>query len=135
MTDLQDVQQYSTATAILDIAAILSERVADTESFYRLLGKRLEQARQIKGLSQAALGNRLRPPQTRASISNMEKGTQRVLAHTLVQLATALERSVADLLPSEEPTPAQDFEQTLAEKLSLSPKELKNLMAQIQSSK
>jgi transcriptional regulator with XRE-family HTH domain len=49
-------------------------------------------------MTQQQLGLSLQPPATRASVANIESGKQRVLAHTLVQLAAALEAEVADLL-------------------------------------
>ena len=107
--------------------------MADTEDFYRLLGERVESARRRRGLTQQALANRLTPPQTRASISNIEKGTQRVLAHTLTQLATALEIPLSDLVPpSSGPTTHANVERALAARLQLSQRELKKLMAQLQ---
>jgi transcriptional regulator with XRE-family HTH domain len=70
-----------------------------TEPFYAALGRRISDARERRGLSQAKLGEMLKPPVTRASIANVESGKQRVLAHTLVDLAAALGISVADLIP------------------------------------
>src|SRR6266850_4220472 len=55
--------------------------------FYRELGRRIRALRTEHGLTQAGLGLRLEPPVTRAAIANVENGKQRVLAHTLVQLA------------------------------------------------
>ena len=111
--------------------------VADPEDFYRLLGGRVEDARHRKGLTQEALARRLTPQQTRASISNIEKGTQRVLVHTLVQLAAALDTGVIDLLPVEpaHATRHGEMERTLAANLQLSKKELKHLVAQLQPEK
>ena len=60
------------------------------EPFYEELGRRIAGLRQQRKLSQQALGALLQPQMTRASIANIETGQQRVLAHSLVQLATAL---------------------------------------------
>lgn len=107
--------------------------MAETEEFYRLLGGRVEAARRRRGLTQAALGKRLTPPQTRASISNIEKGTQRVLAHTLVQLAAALDTTIADLVPGVTAQHAtSNVEARLAAELRLSSRELKKLISQLQ---
>ncbi|MBR7837817.1 helix-turn-helix transcriptional regulator [Actinospica durhamensis] len=62
------------------------------DSFYVQLGNRIRRARLAAGLSQEQLGQRV--GLNRSSISNVEKGTQRILAHTLVEFATAL-----DILP------------------------------------
>jgi len=50
-------------------------------------------------MTQEQLGKLLVPKVTRASIANIETGKQRVLAKTLVDLATALKVDVHDLLP------------------------------------
>jgi transcriptional regulator with XRE-family HTH domain len=107
--------------------------VAATEEFYRQLGVRVEEARRRRGLTQAALGKRLSPPQTRASISNIEKGTQRVLAHTLVQLATALDVPLTELTPAPAPPrSSSNVGDALAQKLQLPRKELRKLLAQLE---
>ena len=67
------------------------------EEFYRQLGKRLQERRSALGLTQEQLGRRLQPTMTRASIANIEGGKQRVLAHTFVALAAALETSFDEL--------------------------------------
>jgi ribosome-binding protein aMBF1 (putative translation factor) len=61
------------------------------EPYYRSLGARVRKAREHAGLSQAELGRMLKPQVTRASIANIEAAKQRCLAHTVVQLARALQ--------------------------------------------
>lgn len=63
------------------------------------LGRRLRAARLERQLTQQALGRELSPPMTRAAVANMEAGQQRVLVHTLLQLAAALQLEPAELLP------------------------------------
>src|SRR5438445_11203231 len=75
---------------------------AEIEPFYGELGQRIHDRRKQNGLTQEKLGELLDPQVTRASIANIEMGTQRVLAHTLVQLAFHLGTSVQELLPSVE---------------------------------
>jgi transcriptional regulator with XRE-family HTH domain len=48
------------------------------------------------------LGAALQPKVTRASIANIEAGKQRVLTHTLVQLADALGIDVVQIIPKRE---------------------------------
>ena len=72
---------------------------ASLEEIYPLLGRRIQQRRAERQFTQEQLGARLDPPVTRASIANIESGKQRLLVHTLVQVARLLEVAVEDLLP------------------------------------
>ena len=82
-------------------------------------------------MTQQALADALSPPATRASIANVEAGKQRVLAHTLVQLASALGTSVSDLLPvSEEPRP-DVIRDELQQKLQLPNKDFRRIAAKL----
>jgi transcriptional regulator with XRE-family HTH domain len=75
------------------------------QPFYRELGRNIRERRTKKGMTQEELGQLLDPQVTRASIANIETGAQRVLAHTVAQLAYHLEMSVSDLLaPAEAET-------------------------------
>ena len=100
------------------------------EAFYVALGSNIHAARDRLKMTQAQLGGALVPPSTRASIANIENGKQRVLVHTLVQLARALETEVVKLIPSEAP-PGQatlsDVENELKRKLNLAAPQLKKL--------
>ncbi|MGC4120482.1 MAG: helix-turn-helix transcriptional regulator [Myxococcales bacterium] len=71
------------------------------EPFYAALGRRIHDARGLLEITQEELGSRLTPPMKRASIANIETGKQRVLAHTLTQLARALQTSIEALVPDE----------------------------------
>lgn len=103
------------------------------EPFYPRLGLRIQAERIKKTMSQDQLGAKLTPRMTRASIGNIETGKQRVLAHTLVQLARALDVKPGDLLPLEqESAPQADaIERELGEKLHLPPQQIKQLTKQI----
>lgn len=110
------------------------------EPFYTEVGLRIQAHRNQNGMSQEQLGRKLEPPVTRASIANIEAGKQRVLAHTLVQLADALEVELRDLLPSEThkkreaPRPAGGrVEEELAEKLGLPRKDIRQLAARLKN--
>jgi transcriptional regulator with XRE-family HTH domain len=72
--------------------------MASIETFYRQLGSAVRRRRLERGLTQGDVAARVVPPVTRASIANLELGHQRVLAHTLVQLAEILDVALADLL-------------------------------------
>lgn len=65
--------------------------------FYAEVGQRIRHARDQRGLTQEGLATLV--ALTRTSITNIEKGRQKLLLHTLVDLATALQVTPADLLP------------------------------------
>ena len=90
--------------------------MARLEEFYRLLGKRIHDRRSELGVTQEQLGRRLQPPMSRASVANIEAGKQRVLAHTFVALAAALETSLDSLVAAPASADA-DIERELRGKL------------------
>jgi transcriptional regulator with XRE-family HTH domain len=69
------------------------------EPFYTEAGRRIRDHRNKAGMTQEDLGRLLSPPTTRVSVANIEGGNQRILSHTLVQLAAALNIEVTDILP------------------------------------
>lgn len=108
------------------------------EPFYTEVGQRIQALRNENGMSQEQLGRRLIPPVTRASIANIESGKQRVLAHTLVQLAEALKVELNALLPGARQQQGKSLgparrsvEEELAEKLGLPNKDIKQLAARL----
>ena len=106
------------------------------EAFYVSLGQKIRALRDAKKLTQQQLGQRLAPPVTRASIANIETGTQRVLAHTLVDLARALEVPPSELLPEAVTTESAAAEalgvsKELEKKLNLSDTNMKELKKQL----
>lgn len=107
----------------------------ELEPFYEELGKRVQGFRKRAKLTQADLGARLRPPLTRASVANIENGKQRVLTHTAVELAGALNVTVDELLPKPPkaavPILPESIEKELAAKLSLSKADARAMAAAI----
>lgn len=104
------------------------------EPFYTEVGQRIQKLRNDKKLSQTALGILLSPKVTRASIANIETGKQRILAHTLVQLAEALETTLTDLVPPQKQinqVAADTLEAEFTKKLKLSPRKIKNLTTKV----
>src|SRR5215510_12639071 len=96
------------------------------EPFYVEVGRRIQKLRNTRQLSQEALGLKLDPTVTRASIANIEAGKQRILAHTLVQIADALNAELAEIALADRPitraaqeslVPDEKVEAELAEKL------------------
>ena len=66
-------------------------------NFYRRFGSNLRQARKAAGLSQADLA--LAISLTRTSVSNIEKGRQKVLLHTYEEILRVLNLQPGELLP------------------------------------
>ncbi|MBV9215318.1 MAG: helix-turn-helix transcriptional regulator [Acidobacteria bacterium] len=64
---------------------------------YPKVGQKVKEIRDIQGVSQEVLATRLGV--TRASISNLERGKQRIYLHTLFELGSALETDISELLP------------------------------------
>jgi transcriptional regulator with XRE-family HTH domain len=70
----------------------------DHDEFYREVGRRVRKARKSRLLTQEALASLI--SLTRTSITNIEKGRQKLLLHTLADLATALRVEYAALMPA-----------------------------------
>jgi transcriptional regulator with XRE-family HTH domain len=70
----------------------------DSTAFYKDVGHRVRMARQSRRLTQDAVASRL--SLKRGSITNIERGRQQLLAHTLMQLADVLCVSISSLLPT-----------------------------------
>lgn len=71
-------------------------------SFYAEVGRLIRKHRRKKKITQEDLA--LRVSLTRTSITNIERGRQRLPLHTLVEIANKLSVDVASLLPA----PSQD---------------------------
>jgi transcriptional regulator with XRE-family HTH domain len=72
------------------------------EPVYRLVGKRIAEAREAKGLSQLELTKQLQARGVtiqRTSITHIERGVQRVMLHSLYDIAGVLGVSIGKLLP------------------------------------
>jgi len=72
--------------------------MGDREEFYAEVGRRVKKARKLRMLTQESLASLV--SLTRTSITNIEKGRQKILLHTLDDLAKALRVDYASLLPA-----------------------------------
>jgi transcriptional regulator with XRE-family HTH domain len=90
---------------------------AKIELFYADVGQRVRAFRTKLGLTQEQLGSFLIPSTTRVSIANVESGKQRILSHTLVQLAAALKVEPSELLPQKENPSSNDNDHRIADEL------------------
>jgi len=68
------------------------------DKFYRLFGSRVRALREERKVTQDELAKRV--DLSRASITNIERGRQRVLLHQMMEIATALDASPVDLVPN-----------------------------------
>lgn len=69
--------------------------MTNKDLYYRELGQRIQRARLHQKLTQENLGTLI--GLSRTSIVNIERGRQKILAHTLVRLAHALHMELSDL--------------------------------------
>ena len=79
-----------------DIAMGCDEMTHD--ELYSEVGKRIREAREKRGLTQADLASAI--ALTRSSITNIEQGRQRLLLHTLCEVAVALHEEPHNLVPN-----------------------------------
>ena len=66
-------------------------------TFYAEVGNRIKRARETLGITQDALASLV--SLSRTSITNIEKGRQKLLLHTFVDFVAALQVSPDELLP------------------------------------
>jgi transcriptional regulator with XRE-family HTH domain len=71
-----------------------------TAPLYARIGKRIRAAREELGLTQKALASLVRL--TRTSVTNIERGKQKLLVHTLVDFAKALGVDAGELLVADD---------------------------------
>ena len=83
--------------------------VDDHQTFYEEVGRRIRRVRKQRKLTQLGLAELV--SLTRTSITNIEKGRQKFLIHTLAEIAEALKVGPASLLP--EPESETDLDHAL----------------------
>ena len=64
------------------------------------VGRRIRQAREEMGLTQAELARLLTPPRSHAAISDIERGRTRLDIEGLSMIAQLLNKTLEDLIPS-----------------------------------
>jgi len=101
----------------------------DIDAFYSEVGRRIRDGRKkrVPPLTQEELGDRV--DLTRTSITNIEKGRQKFLLHTLAQIAAELQVPVISLLPA----PGTDGTQRLEHALKDRPKSEKEWITSLVS--
>lgn len=96
-------------------------RSTSTIPLYAETGRRIREIRKAQGISQQRLAAVV--GLSRTSITNIEKGRQKVLLHTLDSIAGALGTGLRDLLP-ERPSAASKLERQLPKDVSPTLKKL-----------
>ena len=74
------------------------------QDFYRDVGRRVRDARKKSGMTQHSLASKV--SLSRASITNLEMGRQKLMLHTLVDIASELHVAPDDLIPKPRALPA-----------------------------
>lgn len=91
---------------------------------YQEIGNRIARARKKTKLSQHDLATRIGLKRT--SVTNIEKGRQKVMVHTLIEVAKHLNVSPAELLPREQSgSSSNDVSRLLENNVSLRPEALR----------
>lgn len=99
------------------------------EPVYEWFGALIRSHRNDLEMSQETLGASLEPRMTRASIANIEAGSQRVFLHTALRLAEILKIELAEALAAQGPRPADSktLAAELADKLPVSGKRARSI--------
>ena len=88
----------------------------DRQKLYEAVGRRVREARKAAKLTQEDLATRV--SLTRTSVTNIEKGRQKVLLHTIFDLASVMKIPANRLIPESEPAERVRIEQELNSGLS-----------------
>lgn len=88
----------------------------EQDTFYTAIGQRIRERRSERGLTQSQLAKLL--ALSRTSVTNIESGQQKLLVHTLVQIASVLDMKVSALLPDVTVPERTIVNETLLEELS-----------------
>lgn len=86
------------------------------DALYEKVGRRVREARRAAKLTQENLAERV--SLTRTSVTNIEKGRQKLLLHTLFELAAAMKIPVDRLIPEPQQEAPVQIEEKASENLS-----------------
>jgi DNA-binding XRE family transcriptional regulator len=80
--------------------------MTENQAFYKELGSHIKKARNKALLTQESLADKV--SLTRTTVTNIEKGRQQLLVHTLVDIAKVLNVSIESLFPKQISTSIDD---------------------------
>jgi transcriptional regulator with XRE-family HTH domain len=106
-------------------------KMVDQESFYAEVGKRISKVRLQRRLTQEALADAV--ALTRTSITNIERGRQKLPLYTLAVIAATLDVDFSALLPPTKPVERNDFEQSLGDRPAAEREFIKSAMQSVAS--
>jgi transcriptional regulator with XRE-family HTH domain len=86
------------------------------QELYLQLGRRIRAARKHAGLTQAELAASI--SLSRTSVTNIERGRQQILLHTLYDIASTLRIDPANLLPDMEPKAKEGLAERIPDNLT-----------------
>lgn len=90
--------------------------MANQDHIYIEIGRLIKKARQKKRLTQERLAGLV--SLTRTSITNIEKGRQKLPIHALYNFASSLDVNIKELIPEDIKQPSKSLEQKLPKDLS-----------------
>lgn len=105
--------------------------MSDRGSLYARVGKKIREVRAKRRITQEGLAGTI--GLSRTSISNIEKGRQKILLHTLFDIAKALSTDPAEFIPRDQQQPEQGLNEMLPP--DLSPQERKFIEAGLMGGK
>lgn len=91
------------------------KRQSDQDQLYRAVGAKIREIRNERGLKQETVAASI--GLTRTSLANIEGGRQRLLLHTLFDIASVLDTTVEELL-AERSLSLNDIDKTLAQNVT-----------------
>jgi transcriptional regulator with XRE-family HTH domain len=118
-------------TALLDTTSLglmyLQTVPTPTEPIYRTIGREIARRRELLQLTQAELGEQISPSLTRAAISNIEAGRQRLLVHVMLEISRVLKVDPAELLRTRSTIPNVSKVEEELRRLSIGSREIARL--------
>jgi transcriptional regulator with XRE-family HTH domain len=105
--------------------------MVDQENFYAEVGKRISRIRLDRNITQESLAAAVHL--TRTSITNIERGRQKLPLYTLALIAELLDVEYSVLLPQTKPAVPSDIEQAIGDRTAAERDFIKTAMQSVKS--